>query len=297
MLTLKAPLELRCNPAMISSQEAFYHRITGNYGLLSAGIDKEDLLHVVTAPLELYLEEGGGVRIAENTHIENHQETKLAVINNVLNRIAVMEEANLTYQDRVFITDVLKKLGVREVNQFMKQVFRLKQETRTTERLISLYWNHLGELRERVEAWHSHEKEQKTAEERAAAGPPGGTLHQEIMNRLKTGAIYQILNNFQQSQSWNSQYITRQELKISEQKRVAVQVLLQKLRQEVRKESLPLVYRHDDGYRQPEPEDEDSIETWVGSQITSSVLLSLVDNLYLSLSHRQKNRADTWLSM
>ena len=55
-----------------------------------------------------------------------------------------MEEANLTYQDRVFITDVLKKLGVREVNQFMKQVFRLKQETRTTERLISLYWNHLG---------------------------------------------------------------------------------------------------------------------------------------------------------
>ena len=297
MLTLKAPLELRCNPAMISSQEAFYHRITGNYGLLSAGIDKEDLLHVVTAPLELYLEEGGGVWIAENTHIENHQETKLAVINNVLNRIAVMEEANLTYQDRVFITDVLKKLGVREVNQFMKQVFRLKQETRTTERLISLYWNHLGELRERVEAWHSHEKEQKTAEERAAAGPPGGTLHQEIMNRLKTGAIYQILNNFQQSQSWNSQYITRQELKISEQKRVAVQVLLQKLRQEVRKESLPLVYRHDDGYRQPEPEDEDSIETWVGSQITSSVLLSLVDNLYLSLSHRQQNRADTWLSM
>ena len=62
MLTLKAPLELRCNPAMISSQEAFYHRITGNYGLLSAGIDKEDLLHVVTAPLELYLEEGGGDR-------------------------------------------------------------------------------------------------------------------------------------------------------------------------------------------------------------------------------------------
>ena len=106
MLTLKAPLELKCNAAMISSHETFYHRITGNYGLLSAGIVKEDLLHVVSAPLELYLEEGGGVRIAENTHIENRQETKLEIINNVLNRITVMEEASLTYQDRVFITDV-----------------------------------------------------------------------------------------------------------------------------------------------------------------------------------------------
>ena len=296
MLTLKAPLELKCNAAMISSHETFYHRITGNYGLLSAGIVKEDLLHVVSAPLELYLEEGGGVRIAENTHIENRQETKLEIINNVLNRITVMEEASLTYQDRVFITDVLKKLGIPEVHQFMKQVFRLKQETRTTERLISLYWNHLGELRERVEAWHSHEKEQRMVEEGPAAVQPGRMLHQEIMNRLQTGAIYQILNNFQQSHSGNHQYITRQELQISEQKRTAVQVL-QKLRQEVRKESFPLVYRHDDGYRQSEPEDEDSIENWVGSQITSSVLLGLVDNLYLSLFERQQNRADTWLSM
>lgn len=297
MLTLKAPLELKCNPDMIASHEAFYHRITGNYGILSAGIDREDLLHVVTAPLELYLEEGGVTMLTDNTRIQNHQETKLEIINNVLNRITVMEEANLTYQDRVFITDVLKKLGVREVDRFMKQVFRLKQETRTTEQLISLYWNHLGELRERVEAWHSQEKERKTVEERAEGGRTKRMFHQEIMNRLQTGAIYQIVNNFRQSHSGNSRYVTRQELQISEQKRVAVQVLLQKLRQEVRKESLPLVYRHENVYRQSEPEADTPIEAWVGSQITSSVLLGLVDNLYLSLFERQRNRADTWLSM
>lgn len=297
MLTLKAPLELKCNPAMIASHEAFYHRITGNYGLLSAGIDREDLLHVVTAPLELYLEEGRVTTLTDNTHIQNHQETKLEIINNVLNRITVMEEANLTYQDRVFITDVLKKLGVREVNRFMKQVFRLKQETRTTERLISLYWNHLGEFRERVEAWHSREKERKTVEERAEGGEAKRMLHQEIMNRLQTGAIYQIVNNFRQSHSGNSRYVTRQELQISEQKRVAVQVLLQKLRQEVRKEPLPLVYRHENAYRQSEPEADTPMEAWVSSQITSSVLLGLVDNLYLSLLERQRNRADIWLSM
>ena len=297
MLTLKAPLELKCNPAMISSHEAFYHRITGNYGLLSSGINREDLLHVVTAPLELYLEEGGGIQIAENTRIQNSQETKLEIINNFLNRIAVMEEANLTYQDRVFITDVLNKLGIREVERFMGEVFRLKQETRTTERLISLYWNHLEELKDRVEAYHSRERERQTVEEKTVDGQERIALYQEILDRLQTGAIYQILNNFQLSHSGNSRYVTRQELQVSEQKRVAVQILLQKLRQEVRGEALPLVYRHEDGYRQSEPEEESAIEAWVGSQISSSVLLNLIDNLYLSLFERQQHRADLWLSM
>ncbi len=297
MLTLKAPLELKCNPAMISSHEAFYHRITGNYGLLSSGINREDLLHVVTAPLELYLEEGGGIQIAENTRIQNSQETKLEIINNFLNRIAVMEEANLTYQDRVFITDVLNKLGIREVERFMGEVFRLKQETRTTERLISLYWNHLEELKDRVEAYHSRERERQTVEERTVDGQERIALYQEILDRLQTGAIYQIQNNFQLSHSGNSRYVTRQELQVSEQKRVAVQILLQKLRQEVRGEALPLVYRHEDGYRQSEPEEESAIEAWVGSQISSSVLLNLIDNLYLSLFERQQHRADLWLSM
>ena len=35
----------------------------------------------------------------------------------------------------------------------------------------------------------------------------------------------------------------------------------------------------------------------MGSQISSSVLLNLIDNLYLSLFERQQHRADLWLSM
>lgn len=297
MLTIKAPLELKCNPAIISSHEAFYHRITGNYGLLSAGIGSQDLLHLVTAPLELYLEEGGAVRIAENTNIHNRQETKLEIVNNLLNRITVMGEASLTYQDRVFITDVLRKLGVREVERFMGEVFRLKQETRTTERLIGLYWNHLEELRDRVELYHSREKERQTVEEQTTGRQEEIVLDQKIMNRLQTGAIYQILNNFQQSHTGNSLYVTRQELQISEQKRVAVQILLQRLRQEVTQETLPLVYRHEDGYRLSDPEEDSSMEAWAVSQISSSVLLNLIDNLYLSLFERQRSRTDLWLSM
>ena len=297
MLTLKAPLELKCNPAMISSWESFYHRITGNYGLLSAGIDREDLLHVMTAPPELYLEEGGMTSVVQNTRIRNSQETRLEIINNLLNRIAVMEEVHLTYQDRVYITDVLQKLGVREVNRFMERVFRLKEETRSTEHLISLYWNHLEELTKQVESYQSREREKETVRLQQEADTPAFTLHEEIMNRLQTGAIYQILNNFQTSHPWSSQTVTRQEIQMTEQKRVAVQILLHQLRREVKGGKLPLVYVHHNAYEQIEPAEGVSVETQINSQITSAVLLDLIDNLYLNRFEKKQNREDTWLSM
>lgn len=297
MLMLKAPLELKCNPAMISSWESFYHRITGNYGLLSAGIDREELLHAMTAPPELYLEEGGMTSVVQNTRIQNSQETRLEVLNNFLNRIAVMEEVHLTYQDRVYITDVLQKLGIREVNRFMEQVFRLKEETRSTEHLISLYWNHLEELTKQVESYQSQEREKETVRLQHEADIPAFTLHEEIMNRLQTGAIYQILNNFQTSHPWSSQIVTRQELQMTEQKRTAVQILLHQLRREVKGGKLPLVYVHHNAYEQIEPAEGVSVETQINSQITSAVLLDLIDNLYLNRFEKKQNREDTWLSM
>ena len=89
MITLKTPIELICNTAMSPSYEAFYHRITGNYEIMASGITGEDLLHVVTAPPEVYLAEGGITNLANNTQINSKQETQLEIINNLLNRIVL----------------------------------------------------------------------------------------------------------------------------------------------------------------------------------------------------------------
>lgn len=295
MLTIKAPLELTCNPSMISSQEAFYHRVVGNYEVMSCGLDREDLLHVMTAPPEIYLEESGMTSLVQNTKILNHQEQKLTIINNLLNRIAVMEDVQLTYQDRVYITDVLQKLGIQDVKQFMHQVTQLKQETQTTEQLISLYWNHLGELRQMVRTYHSQEATHESKTEQRERERVN--LHETIMDRLQTGAIYQILHNFHTNHNRNSILVTHQELQLAEQKRVAVQVLLHQLKNEVQGEKLPLVYRHENYYESMEIEEGEQIETAVTKQINSAVLLDLIDHLYLSRFERQQSVEYSWLSI
>ena len=296
MLTVKAPIELKCQTGMVSSWEGFYHRIRGNYEMISMGIDREDLLHVVAAPPEVYIGEGGMTSLVNQTSIQNSQETKLEVINNLLNRVALTENVDLTYQDRVYITDVLKKLGIQNVSQFMSQVARMKQETRTTEQLISLYWNHLEELTQLVEEYRHEEKTSEAVTENVR-NQQEIHLHEDIMNRLQTGALYQILHNFYSSYNGSSQYMASQELQITEQKRVASNILLNQLKNVVQSQKVPFVYRHQNYYETMDVEESQITSQAVSTQITSAVLLNLIDNLYFSWFERQRGEGQTWLNI
>lgn len=294
MLILKAPLTLTCNPSVISSQKSFYHRIAGNYGVIASGIEREDLLYMVTTPPELYLEESGMTNLIQNTQIQNHQEQKILMINNLLNRIAIMEEAHLTYQDRVYISSMLQKLGIEDIKQFMTKVHRSKQRIETTEQLVALYWNHLGELREMVEAYHSQEKTHQTTTEQIERERL--FLHEEILKRLQTGAIYQILYNFYTSQNRHSVAVTNQELRIAEQKQMATQILLYQLKKEVQGEQVPLIYQHENYYETFVLQEGEVTEEKISRQITSAVLLDIMEHLYLSQFERKQYQEQTWIS-
>ena len=87
MITLKAPIELKNRTDFVHDNESFPERITGNYGLMSSGIGAEELLHLLSTPPEIYISEGDAVTTMGNTLVQSHNEEKLNIINNVLNRI------------------------------------------------------------------------------------------------------------------------------------------------------------------------------------------------------------------
>lgn len=295
-LTIKAPIELTCSKGIVPSQEAFYHRITGNYELMTARIEAGDLLLAVTTPPEIYLGESGLTTIVNNTRVQNRRETSLEVINNLINRIALTPQVQMTYQDRVYITDVLNRLGIQNVTQFMNQVFRLKQETETTEQLISLYWNHLEDLTRIVQEYQTEAAYTEVSEENIQE-QFRFSLYEEILKRLQTGSIYQILNNFRSSQVGTDRYITREELQITEQKRLAANILLNQLKNVVGGGDVPFIYHHENYYENHMPEESQITDTSVSNQITSAVLLNLVDNLYLNCFEKMMYEKSLWLHL
>ncbi|MCC8140641.1 MAG: hypothetical protein LIO67_10170 [Lachnospiraceae bacterium] len=295
MLTIKAPIAIKCGRITASSQEAFGERIRGNYEILAARIEREDLLHVVMAPPEVYIGGGDMTSLVEDTRIQNVRETKLTVINNLLNRIAVTEDVKLSYQDRVYITDVLQRLGVTDVREFMRQVFELKQETRNTVELTQLYWNHMEELRSTVEQYAGEPGVSRTVTE-SMSRENTLHLHEEILDRLQTGAVYQILSNFYTSRT-GAQYVSAQELNFAEQQRMVSRILLNRLETEATGTPVPFVYRHENYYEENYREGEQVTEETVNAQLTSAVLLNLADSLIENLSVRREQGVDIWLDL
>lgn len=295
MLTITAPIELKCKAPENSMHEGFYHRIADQYSMMSINLTPEDLLHVMTTPPQYYFGGGDEMNIFQQTNVNAHEENKLEVINNLVNRIMVSESAQLTYQDRVYITDVIQKLGIRNVSEFMHQVNQLKQEQNNTNQLIDLYWNHLGELRQFVENYKTEQGDSHITEE-ITEQKEILHLHEDILNRLQTGAIYQTLQNFNNRTQgdWN---ITNTELALSEQYRTAQNILLQKLQSEARGEKTPLIYRHENYYEDQQLTQEQITDENIRNQVSSAVLLNLIDNVYQSRNEQLMRKGDQWYHM
>lgn len=239
MLKLRAPIEIKSRRDFVHDNEGFYDRISGNYSFLGRDIGSEELLHIANTPPEVYLAEGDLTTVSGNTVINSRNEEKLEIINNVLNRIVVSADANLTYQDRAYITDVLYKMGIKDDRTFMNEVRRIINETREEDRLINMFLmgntlvegdhineellslvNRVGNLEERNEDLY---------------------LSENIMRRLETGAIYQIVSNF--NRSVNEKSLSINEFSVTGQSDAAKMILTERIRENYLKEGADLIYR------------------------------------------------------
>ena len=296
MLTVKAPIELKCRAGIVPSYEGFVRRITGNYEMMSAMVTGEDLLHLVTEPPEVFFAEGSVSTVLNQTNIYQNQETKLEILNQLLNRITVDAGMRITYQDRVYITDMLQKLGIKNVQQFMHQVTQLKEETKNTTELIDYYWNHMEQLQELIQSY-KESREEKTENSEYRQEDNILHLHQDIMNRLQTGSIYQIVSNFNHNSSASADYISGDELQSAEYYRITRNILLNTLENEAKGEKMPLEYRHENYYEEVLPLTEEITEQKITNQIAAAVLLQLADNIYQNRHENVDRKGDVWYTV
>ncbi|MCR5409839.1 MAG: hypothetical protein K6E90_02545, partial [Lachnospiraceae bacterium] len=258
MITLKAPIELKTRADFIKDSNAFSERITGNYSLLGVEIGAEELLHIVSSPPEVYIAEGNQTTIVGNTLVSSRNEEKLDIINNMLNRIMLSVNAELTYQDRAYITDALYKLGIRDDRRFMSEVRRMMNESILRDEFINDYLSVAYEsenttLREETLEL-SKEILERGLEEGEAARQE--TLSRTIMRRLQTGAIYQIVANF--NKSLNETRMDLAEQLISEQENIAKMMLSQSFINNMVSAGAELVLREETEGEEPEETEEEA---------------------------------------
>ena len=131
MLTLREPIQMVLSRPFHTLPHSFENRIMGNYRMLDCHITAQELLYLTSAPPELY-----------------YSENNLFAVTQVMNRILLEEKAGFTYQDRVYITNILHKMGVKDAETFVSQVRTFREQYRNMDQLMKLYWNNHEVLRE-----------------------------------------------------------------------------------------------------------------------------------------------------
>ncbi len=295
MLKLRSPIKTSLKPDLLSSQEAFCERIKGNYMQLGGFVDETDLLHLVTSPPEVFIAEGGMTSIITNANTENNQIRKVNIINNLLNRITVSADSELSYQDKVYITNILHRLGVKDERKFMKQVYRITNEYKEQNETLKLYWENLNDIRNMIREYRISE-DIRVRNDSEVLNSNVLHLHEEINRRLNTAAIYRILQNFYENTS-QPRTVTSTEYRITEQERLTRHMVLNRLRETVTEEAEPLVYRNENIYEGDVEGEEVTNVTEVSERITSAVLLSLVENIYENTYERLNHDIKNWLSV
>ena len=140
MLMLKGPLQLYTTNPILTYSDQLGSKILGNYSLMSLSITPQDLLHITMHEPEIYVEqENGGTVLIEN-HISNTHQDNLEFMNQFINRIMLVDTPQFTYQDEVFVSTVLKKLGIMNISEFISQVRKTTEHTELLQNLVNRYF-------------------------------------------------------------------------------------------------------------------------------------------------------------
>lgn len=108
---------------MTMSTESFAERILGNYTLLQLQIQKEHFIHaVLSGTADERAENAGHSIFTQNIKIQ--QQTYLDIVNQLVNRIRLVEQKSQTYQDEVYVLTVLQKLGIKKPLELVQMTVR-----------------------------------------------------------------------------------------------------------------------------------------------------------------------------
>nr|MCR5102347.1 hypothetical protein [Butyrivibrio sp.] len=258
------------------------HRVGASYNLMTSHIDEEDLLHVVNTPPEIYIAESDGLSSVINQKTNNNLNyEKVEIINNLMNRIVMSADVDLTYQDRVFITDALYKLGIRDDRKFMSRVYKLINENRDKEKIVNMVLN--GDVYETTvkELLTEITSNSSKRTENTFINVDENRLYNEIFERLQTGAVYQIVSNFNHTSENNE--ISADEYSMSEQSNTATNMFIEQIANELSVSGANMIYNYENNYEE-EIRNGDVVYNKEENAVTATIFLDMIKNLY-QLAH------------
>lgn len=298
MLTIHEPITLTANPSIVSVSDNFAQRIIGNYQMMASKMSLEEMIHFISVAPEIYLADGDMNSFINMKNSYTHQSENIQLINNVLNRILVSDTYQMMYQDKVFIENVLRKIGIEDVREFITQVMQMRQDVKNINKLIQAYQtdnNKFVQLEQYYENRTTKSIDNTDSNEIENKEPLW--IHQEILQRLMTENIYEKLDKYVSNNYQDINNILSKQMQISEQSLMAKNMQFTAITNNIKHDNSPLIYNRVNMYELGDIAniEEDSVS--MTQNIVKAVLLNALNQIYSIKIKDLSDRKNVWYKL
>lgn len=186
MLKIQKPLQTKCLRPFPAAGNSLFEKTEGNYRFFPKYIPPVELLHMTMVLPQVLLVETGGRGLTGNGQRNGQVQTEL--VSQLFNRLCLYISGKFTYQDIVFVTNLLRQAGVRQTGIFFRNLDRYREESGRIAELTKQYQKSGLFLRRLLK-----EAEQETAGENGKQQRNGRGLEYAVYDRLGTAVTAEIL--------------------------------------------------------------------------------------------------------
>lgn len=261
------------------------NKIGVNYDVMSLNITAKDLFYLLSEPPYIFLEEGkDGNLIQKNYNIQN---IKLDMIQQLINRILLYYDDSYTYQDTVYITSLLKKLGMKNVNGYLSNLVNMIEDNVNIVKLIEFYKKNGDIIKFFAKDIRIEQSQNELYDNKDNTRY---YMHQGIYKRLDTTVIYHEV--FEQTKQYESisQSINPFEFRMAQQLKVTNALILSELKKEYLLQHNGVLEAYINPYEQYITSNIEISKEDIESNLVSAFMFSLVDNLFQIRSHQMEQK-------
>lgn len=280
MMMLKGPLQLYTTTPILTYSDQLGSKILGNYSLLSLSITPQDLLYMTMQEPEIYVGQENNATVLVENHISNCHQDNLEFMNQFINRIMLVDTPQFTYQDEVFVSTVLQKLGITNISGFISQVRNTTEHTELLQNLVSRYFEEGTVLKQTADRiWH---KDYIQTEKQIVTDETDNinmeSVYMNIAKRLHIAENNNILYEYNKPAAtgvlWNHTTMTL--MPFIEQ---ADMIELQQLRNDIYRQKTENVMPQINVYENMELRNTNVTESLVMGTLNSAILLNLIKDV------------------
>ena len=301
MLKIKSADSMRKLKPLTPFYSGFSERIRTNYGSMNVRMEKEELVHLVSEPPEVYLEDFGMTTLTNNTNIHSNKNIKVEMLNEMINRLYYSDSHHFTYQDKVYVENVLRKLGVENTSNFIKQVKEIKEQMDETINYIRINESNpvaFQKMMERIVTENNRiPKKRKNSKKEVLPSRQEKELYEKVFDRLHSKEIYKEVTELLKANPDMPAIIRQAEFHLAEQKNESRELTLNSIFHTFEGDTRNyLVHR----WEQLNEGDEITTVTENGdilSSVNASIIMNLIENVMSLRAGDKYIRDEQWYQL